>query len=162
MKVLLVYCNSMLENALPVGLSQISACLKESGIKVKLFDTTFYRYGLKSDTENRIEALQFPPCPLNYNEGNMDEDFKTAIETFEPNIIGLSVVEPTFLIGMRLLESARSVIKKNNIPVAIGGVHTILAPETATQNDLIDYISRVWRKIFPNPINTGAYGITAG
>ena len=58
MKVLLVYCNSMLENALPVGLSQISACLKEAGIHVDLFDTTFYRFGNKSDTENRIEGLQ--------------------------------------------------------------------------------------------------------
>lgn len=140
MKVLLVYCNSMLENALPVGLSQLSACLKEAGIEVKLFDTTFYRYGPKSDMENRIEALQFPPCPLNFNEGNLEEDFKTTIEDFRPDLIGLSVVEPTFLLGMKLLESSREVIKKNKIPVALGGVHAILAPETVLKYDLIDYI----------------------
>ena len=140
MKVLLVYCNSMLENALPVGLSQLSACLKEAGIEVKLFDTTFYQYGPKSDMENRIEALQFPPCPLNFNKGNMAEDFKAAIDGFQPNLIGLSVVEPTFLLGMKLLESARSVIKNKKIPVALGGVHVILAPETVLKYDLVDYI----------------------
>ena len=140
MKVLLVYCNSMLENALPVGLSQLSACLKQAGITVELFDTTFYRYGPKSDMENRIEALQFPPCPLNFKKGNMEEDFRSAIEDFRPDLIGLSVVEPTFLLGMRLLESARDVIRKNQIPVALGGVHAILAPHTAVKYDLIDYI----------------------
>ncbi len=140
MKVLLVYCNSMLENALPVGLSQLSACLKEAGIAVKLFDTTFYRYSPKSDMENRIEALQFPACPLNFKEGNMEADFNAMIEEFNPDLIGLSVVEPTFLLGIRLLESARKTIKNNKIPVAIGGVHAVLAPETATRCDLIDYI----------------------
>ena len=140
MKVLLVYCNSMLENALPIGLSQLSACLKEAGIEVELFDTTFYRHGPKSDMENRIEALQFPPCPLNFKAGNMEAEFASAIERSQPDPIGLSVVEPTFHLGMRLLESAREIVKKNRVPVALGGVHAILAPETALQYDLIDYI----------------------
>lgn len=140
MKVLLVYCNSMLENALPVGLSGLSACLKQAGITVDLFETTFYRYGPKSGMENRIEALQFPPCPLNFNTRNMEEDFKAAIEKFQPDLIGLSLVEPTFILGMRLLENIRGIIKKNKIKVAVGGVHTILAPETALKYDLIDYI----------------------
>ena len=140
MKVLLVYCNSMLENALPVGISQLSACLKEAGITVELFDTTFYRYGEKSDMENRIEALQFPPCPLNFRDGNMEEDFKETIENFQPDLIGFSVVEPTFLLGMRLLESAREIIIKNDIPVALGGVHAIIAPETVVGYNLVDYI----------------------
>lgn len=141
MKVLLVYCNSMLENALPVGLSQLSACLKQAGITVELFDTTFYRYAQKSDMENRIEALQFPPCPLNFKEGNMYEDFQLAIEKFQPDLIGLSVVEPTFFLGMRLLESSRKIIKRKNIPVVLGGVHAIIAPQTAIKyGDLIDYI----------------------
>lgn len=61
MKVLLVYCNSMLENAIPIGVSQLSACLKQAGITVKLFDTTFYRYGVKSSMENRFELQSEQP-----------------------------------------------------------------------------------------------------
>ena len=140
MRILLVYCNSMLENALPIGLSQLSACLKQAGFEVDLFDTTFYRYGEKSDTEKRIEALQFQPCPLNYRSGNMEEDFNDKIKNFQPDLIGFSVVEPTFFLGMRLLKSAAKIIKKNRIPVAVGGVHAILAPETANGFELIDYI----------------------
>ncbi|WP_333655117.1 B12-binding domain-containing radical SAM protein, partial [Dissulfurispira sp.] len=140
MRVLLVYCNSMLENALPIGVSQLVSCLKEAGISVDLFDTTFYRYGRKSATENRIEALQFPPCPLNFKGGNMEEDFRAKIENFQPHLIGISVVEPTFLLGMRLLESARELLTKNNIRVAMGGVHAILAPQTADGRDLVDYV----------------------
>lgn len=49
MRVLLVYCNSMLENALPIGITQVSSCLKQAGITVRLFDTTFYRYGRGND-----------------------------------------------------------------------------------------------------------------
>ena len=63
MKVLLVYCNSMLENALPIGLSQLSSCLKQAGINVELFDTTFYRYGPKSDTEIASKHFSFHPVP---------------------------------------------------------------------------------------------------
>ncbi|MFC1624222.1 B12-binding domain-containing radical SAM protein [Candidatus Omnitrophota bacterium] len=140
MKVLLVYCNSMLENALPVGLSQLASCLKQAGISLELFDTTFYRYGPKSDMENRIEALQFPSCPLNFKEGNMETDWLSIIEKSRPDLIAMSVVEPTFLHGMKLLESARQIVKKNNIQVALGGVHAILAPETILKYDLIDYI----------------------
>lgn len=140
MKVLLIYANSMLENALPIGISQLAACLKEAGITVELFDTTFYRFGKKSSMEQRIEALQIRPCPLNFKHGNMEDEFRKKIDDFHPDLIGLSVVEPTFLIGMRLLESARQTIVKNKIPVAIGGVHAILAPETILKYDLIDYI----------------------
>jgi len=130
----------MLENALPIGITQLSSCLKQAGITVKLFDTTFYRYGERSDTENRIEALQFPPCPLNFRDGNMEEDFIYTIEDFQPDVIGVSVVEPTFLLGIRLLENARKIIKENKIPVVLGGVHCILAPETVIGFDMVDYI----------------------
>lgn len=141
MKVLLVYCNSMLENALPVGISQLSACLKAADMEVELFDTTFYRYGEKSSTEKRIEALQFPPCPVNYKNGDIFLDFESIIRNFQPDLIGLSVVEPTLFLGMRLLDSVRSIVKKNNIIIVLGGVFTILAPETVTGYDMIDYIS---------------------
>ena len=139
MKVLLVYCNAMLENALPVSLSQLSACLKEAGIEVDLFDTTFYKWGEKSATENRIDALQIKPCPILYRKGNLYEDFIKKIEEFAPDMIGLSVVEPTFKLGMKMLDFAQDIIKANNILVAMGGVHTIMAPETVPVG-LVDFL----------------------
>jgi anaerobic magnesium-protoporphyrin IX monomethyl ester cyclase len=140
MRILLVYANSMLENALPISISQLSACLKEAGFEVKLFDTTFYRWGPKSDTENRIEALQIRPCPLDYVNGDVYGDFIKAIEREKPDLIGLSVVEPTFRFGMTLLDKATEVIQKHRIRVAVGGIHAIFAPETISQYDFVDYI----------------------
>src|SRR3990167_1764517 len=141
MKVLLVYCNSMLENALPISITQLSSCLKEAGIEVNLFDTTFYKWGRKSDMENRIEGLQFQPCPIRYINGDVYTDFLNKVETFKPDVIGMSVVEPTFILGMKLLTSAREFIKRNGIRVAVGGVHAVLAPETVSKyGDLVDYI----------------------
>lgn len=141
MKVLLVYCNSMLENALPISISQLSSCLKEAGIEVSLFDTTFYKWGHKSAMENRIEGLQFKPCPIRYIEGDVYADFLKKIETFRPDIIGMSVVEPTFNFGMKLLMSAKEIIRHNGIKVAVGGVHAVLAPETVSVYDnIVDYI----------------------
>ncbi|MFA5142590.1 MAG: radical SAM protein [Candidatus Omnitrophota bacterium] len=141
MKVLLVYCNTMLENAIPISVSQLSACLKKAGIDVELFDTTFYRHGGKSAMETRIYALQIAPCPLNFTEGDMEADFVKRINEYQPDLIGLSVVEPTFNLAGRLLKCAKEVIGREKIKVAVGGVHTILAPQTMLKAEPVDYIS---------------------
>jgi anaerobic magnesium-protoporphyrin IX monomethyl ester cyclase len=141
MKVLLVYCNSMLENATPISISQLSACLKQAGVTVELFDTTFYRYGEKSSMETRIDALQIAPCPLNFIEGGIEKDFIKKIETYGPDVIGFSMVEPTLNLARRLLRCAKGLIKKNGIKVAMGGVHAVLSPETLENDKIIDYIS---------------------
>jgi len=141
MKVLLVYCNSMLENALPISLTQLSACLKKSGIEVELFDTTFYKWAAVSDTENRIEALQFKPCELPYKEGDVYEDFIKKIEEYRPDLVGFSIIEPTFKFGLKLLNFAKEIISKNHILVAMGGIHAIMAPEIICKNtDMVDFI----------------------
>ncbi len=137
----MVYCNSMLENALPISLTQLSACLKRDGIDVELFDTTFYKWAAVSDTENRIEALQFKACELPYREGDVYKDFVKKIEEYRPDLIGFSIVEPTFKFGLKLLDFAGEVIAKNHILVAMGGIHAIMAPETICKNtDIVDFI----------------------
>lgn len=140
MKILMVYCNSMLENALPMGVSQLIACLQETGHNVALFDTTFYRWDEKSSMEIRMENLQFPPCEIRYSSGDVFQDLRQKIMDFSPDMIGLSIVEPTFYFALRLLRSVRDLIDKNKIIVAVGGVHAIYAPTTFLAEDSIDYI----------------------
>jgi len=130
MRILLVYCNAMLENALPIGISQISACLKQNNHRVELFDTTFYHYDEKSDTEVRIDALQFAPCPIVYNNCDMEEDFIAKIKSYRPALIGFSLVEPTYHLAHKLVDIVRSIDEFKDIKVCLGGVHAILAPET--------------------------------
>lgn len=131
----------MLENATPISVSQLLSCLKESDVDVDLFDTTFYRWGKRSDAENRIEALQIRPFPLDqFLNSDVYKDFEHKISEFQPDLIGFSVVEPTFKFGMRLLESAREVIISEGIKIAVGGVHAVMAPETIINYDLVDFI----------------------
>jgi radical SAM superfamily enzyme YgiQ (UPF0313 family) len=130
----------MQENALPMGVSQLLACLQEAGITVDLFDTTFYRWGDKSSMEVRMENLQFPPCDIRYSEGDVRRDLRKKIEDFSPNIIGFSVVEPTFLFSMELLELVKDLVEGKGIKVAVGGVHAIYATETFLDNELVDFI----------------------
>ncbi|MBI4567871.1 MAG: hypothetical protein HY719_05680, partial [Planctomycetes bacterium] len=101
MRILLVYCNAPQENALPMGLSQLITCLRAAGHDVRLFHSTFYDHGFKSAMETRMEALQFQPCPVVYEPTDMDADFRARLESFQPQLVGFSVVEPTFYVLRR-------------------------------------------------------------
>ena len=47
-KVLLVYPNYSMVNLLPTNIGILTACLKQNGFIVDLFDTTFYRTAEKN------------------------------------------------------------------------------------------------------------------
>jgi radical SAM superfamily enzyme YgiQ (UPF0313 family) len=140
MRILMVYCNAPQENALPMGLSQVITCLKAAGHEVRLFHSTFYDHGFKSATEMRMEALQFQPCAVAYEPTDMDADFRALIEDFRPQLIGFSVVEPTFYVFQRLLAAARELIRRDSIKVAVGGVHAIYWPESVAAAPEVDFI----------------------
>lgn len=140
MRILMVYCNAPQENALPMGLSQVITCLKAAGHDVRLFHSTFYRHGFKSAMEMRMEALQFQPCPVSYEPTEMEPDFRDLLESFRPQLIGFSVVEPTFYVFQRLLAAARGIIRRDAIRVAVGGVHAIYWPESVAAVPEVDFI----------------------
>src|SRR5712691_694733 len=57
-KVLLVYPNYSMVNLLPTNIGILTACLRQNGFIVDLFDTTFYRTAERTLDEIRIENLQ--------------------------------------------------------------------------------------------------------
>jgi len=63
-KILLVYPNQMLQNLIPINISILSACLKEGGFNVEVFDTTFYKTEDESGDEIRVRNLQLRPFDL--------------------------------------------------------------------------------------------------
>ena len=140
-KVLLIFVNSMLENVIPISVSLLSSCLKEAGFEVRLFDTTFYKWGEVSATENRIKYLQIRDCPLDYNGMNVYEDLNEMVENYQPDIIGLSTVECTHQFALDLLQSIQDYLKESDVHVSVGGVHAIFAPEVLAVHDMIDSIS---------------------
>ncbi|ODS30447.1 MAG: oxidoreductase [Candidatus Scalindua rubra] len=140
-KVLLINCNTMMDVLLPVGLSLISACLKEKGFEVKLFDTTFYKISKETGDEIRAKTLQVRKTNpeefgLMYKDTDLFEDLKEMIEEYSPDIIGLSCIECTYELGIKMLKS----IRHYNIPLIVGGVYATFAPEYIIAEDCVDMV----------------------
>lgn len=143
MKALLVYANSMMDNLIPLNISYLTACLKEQGIDVKLFDTTFYRTAEMSSDEARVRMLQVRPFDLskygiNYKDSDVFEDFKKEVSECKPDLIGFSVVETTYPLAEKLLDSIKDI--KGDAKVIFGGVFAIFAYERIMKNTLVDMV----------------------
>jgi len=140
-KILLIYANLMLDNVIPLNISSLSASLKKGGFSVKLFDTTFYRTQSKSSDKAREETLQIRP--FNYTDygillksTDIYQDLREMTIEFQPDLIGLSVVEATCHQGLKLINS----ISDFGIPVIVGGIHAIFSAEDIIQEKNIDMV----------------------
>lgn len=140
-KVLLIYPNTMMATLLPMHVSTLSACLKEKGFKVELFDTTYYKTEEKSFEEKKVELLQIKKFSLSdsgvrFKETDIYDDLKALVDKFKPNLIAISLVEDTYKLGLSLLES----ISQINVPVIAGGVFVNFYANEIIKEDVIDFI----------------------
>jgi anaerobic magnesium-protoporphyrin IX monomethyl ester cyclase len=131
LKVLLVNCNTPMDNLIPAGVSLLAAVLKAEGCDVRCFDTTFY---LPPDyvtgDEARAMTLQvkrtdFNELGIHPKERPITEDFRSEVEEFRPDLIGFSVIECTYRLG---LELARAIVEyRPEVPRIWGNVHATFA-----------------------------------
>jgi len=140
-KLLLVYANLPMDNVIPVGVSSLIASLRPAGIEMKLFDTTFYRTRDQTSDEARVELLQVPPFSYAdlgaaFKESRWQDDFTELLEEYQPNLVGVSLVEPTYELGLEILALA----KQYQCPTITGGIFAILNPELLIANELIDMV----------------------
>lgn len=139
----MVYVNSAMDNLIPLNISYLTACLKKRGIDVALFDTTFYKTVEKSSDETRVEMLQVKPfnlskCGINYKASDMFEDFRKLVIDYRPHLIGFSVVEPTYKLAEKLLDSIRDI--KEEAKIIFGGIFTIFAHKRIIRHPLVDMV----------------------
>ena len=141
-KILLVYPNlPMAQVLLPAGVSIISSVLKQAGFQCKLFDTTLYPPKGESFDEFRKKILQVKTSSnmeekVQTKTSNPHEDFTDLLNSYQPDIVGLSVLSDTFEMGIEYAKIA----KKKNISVFAGGIYPTFAPEEVIANKYIDYI----------------------
>ena len=140
-KVLLVYPNYSMVNLLPTNIGILTACLRQNGFEVDLFDTTFYRTSEKTLDEIRVEALQVRKFSLEdfdvrYKPGHFVDDFKKKVAEFQPDLIGVTVVEDTWPQGRTLIEA----VSDYPAPVIVGGVFPTLAPDVPVSHPDVDMI----------------------
>lgn len=139
-KVLLVYPNLMLVSLLPNNIALLSACLKEAGFDVKVFDTTLYKTADKSNDEMRVDRMQVRKFNINdagidLKKSNVYLDFVKAVEDYEPDLIGVSVVDETVEMGLKLVSGLN-----RSVPVIFGGVHAIFNPDWLIHRDEVDMV----------------------
>ncbi|OHC02235.1 MAG: hypothetical protein A3G17_01615 [Planctomycetes bacterium RIFCSPLOWO2_12_FULL_50_35] len=140
-RVLLVNCNTMMDTLITAGISILAACLKREGIDVRLFDTTFYKTADKTGDEARAYTLQvkktnFKELGIVPKETDVIEDFKKEVETFKPDLIGLSCIEVTYKLGIEMLQAVRH----TGIPTLVGGVYATFSPHIVAKEDCVDMV----------------------
>ena len=138
--VLLVYPNLMFQMQLPSNIPLLSACLKQAGYDVKIFDTTLYKTSDKTLGELREDRTQVRKMDLsdglNVEEGDVFKDFRKIVKEYNPNLIGVSVVDSTIKLGIDLINS----IPRRKIPTIFGGKYAIFSPEELQHEKAVDII----------------------
>ena len=140
-KVLLVYPNERLQGVAPANMALLSAYLKASGYQVKLFETTAYLSpGEEGNDKLREKLGQVKKSNFdNYvkiKDTDPYEDFVKLVDDYQPNLIGLSLIDGTIKYGLSFIEK----IKDKHIPVITGGVGTTFNYEKILKTGLVDYV----------------------
>lgn len=142
-KVLFLYPNEPFLNPPPVGIGILNALLRNHGIETAIFDTTFYKTSPLSSDKAKEENLQVRPFNfsergISANEGDMCEELREMVRSYRPDIVMLSVLEPTYALGSLMLEIVRE--ENPESLTVVGGVFPTAAPELLIMNPSIDIL----------------------
>ena len=142
-KVLLIHANSTLDTLIPPSLGIISACLKQAGLQVRLFDTTFYKTREFTGDDARVRTLQvketsFEDLGIHLNTTDMYDDFMKMVKEYKPDIVGLSGVELTYPFGIKFLRRLKNEGFKT--PTIVGGIHATTCSAEVLNEDCVDYV----------------------
>lgn len=141
MKVLFIYPNEMMLNPPPVSIGILSTIMKDRGFELDLFDTTYYP--TFSQTSDKAKETNLQVRPFDYGERNISlketdlfDDLRNKVETFVPDLIAISILEPTFAQAVSLLDT----IQDYKIPVVAGGVFPTFAPERVLSHSAVEIV----------------------
>ncbi|OGT84932.1 MAG: hypothetical protein A3G96_02050 [Gammaproteobacteria bacterium RIFCSPLOWO2_12_FULL_52_10] len=140
-KVLLINCNTMLDTLVTAGIGILSASLKNADFDVRLFDTTFFRTAERTGDEARTVALQvkktnFKDFGIEPDEGDVVDEFVKVVESYQPDLIGLSCIEVTWPLGLELLKAVRH----TGIPTIVGGAYATFGADIIIWQPAVDMV----------------------
>jgi len=141
MKILFIYPNEMMLNPPPVSIGIFTAILKDAGFELDLFDTTYYPTFSKTSDKAKEANLQVRPFDfgernVSLKETDMFKDLRNKIKTFCPDLITISILEPTFAQAVSLLDA----IQHYKIPVVAGGVFPTFAPTQVLSHPAVEIV----------------------
>jgi len=146
MKFLMIYPNKVMITRAPLGIGYLAAHIENAGHEFKLFDTTFIRCGdVPSDDALREQNLQvvnpdFEKLGLVEKNVNVFDALEKEIELYNPDIIGMSTVDPNHNFGIQLLQFCKKI--RPEIPVIVGGPLSTLVPDDVIVEECVDIVGR--------------------
>ena len=141
-RVLFLYPNTASELRIPLGISILSSCLKNSGHETKLFDTTFMTPEYAKDDKLMAKSGFVKETDIDKYIGKIEsKDIKTELLTllkeYDPDLVAMSLVERNYITGMKLLEYVKSAW---DYPTLVGGIMPTLVPEMLIENKNVDMV----------------------
>jgi len=140
-RVLFVYPNTMMATLLPINISLLHACLKQTGFETRLFDTTFYHTEEINFEQKKVQLLQikkfsYEDTGVKFKDSDIFDDLNTMIAEFKPNLIAFTIVQDTFGLTKDLIRH----IRHWKIPTIAGGVFVTFSPDEVLAVAGIDII----------------------
>ena len=159
-KVLIFYPNEPMVGVTPSNLAYLSACLKEAGNDVELFDCSLYesvRYEPRPDGEEGLQSQKFrqektqdelrtklghtKKSPIDdyikLRETNVHEDFARVVDEYKPDLIAITVVDSTIEFSYDFIGS----IKGERPRIIMGGVGATFSYEKILKSGYVDYVN---------------------
>ena len=137
-KVLLVYPNQTLLGVIPINLALLSAYLKKAHFETKLFDASLYRTVDQTQDELRTKNSQVKKTDIDRYVQCRNEDviqaFVNLVDHYKPDLIGMTLVDSTVPLGLRLLDA----VKGYFCPKIIGGVAVTFNSHALLQYPSVD------------------------
>ena len=143
MRVLFVYPDHMHGLYKPIGISLLSAVIKQHGHCVEVFDMSDYDDTLP-ESDQGVDNLMFKNYELpDEAKTSLGTDpfkgFREKVQSFNPDIIAVSVTYLLYQSGIKLIEYLGS---KRKAPTIFGGIHVTLNPEDVIRDKNVDMICR--------------------
>ena len=145
-RVLFIYPNTFGMNMLPPAIALFNALLKREGHSVRLFDATYYSldYGIDSDG-SKADNLNVMPYDaaekgIKMKATSWFDDLQKEYDDFSPDLIAMSTTEDMWMLGLTLLDALKSRIKKDKVPVVVGGVFPTFAPDLVIAQELVNMV----------------------
>ncbi|MBF0380672.1 MAG: B12-binding domain-containing radical SAM protein [Magnetococcales bacterium] len=142
-RVLLIEAGSELEAGIPPNVAVLVSAIITAGHDVKVFSTNDYQVSPVTGDMIREQTLQVPPCnpdDMVYKPKPTDmvEDFLSLIDEYQPQLVGLSTTEATWLDGLKLLNALKEI--NLDAVVIVGGTYPTLCPDEVISESAVDII----------------------
>ncbi len=146
--VMIVYPNLPLMLVPSIAIGIFTRIFKDLGYLVELFETTHYEAAEINYSETKINYSENRVRILNARKFNIEKDlgihiksgmlndFRRAVEDYQPDFMIYSVVEDTFLQARGMMK----MIEDLNIPHLVGGVFPTMAPANCIEAPEINLI----------------------